>query len=102
VNSAGYPSFNDNVPTVEILARIRDVDGSHYERELETKNFAGPGWSGGPLFGYVGFTGDTRFVGVCSGQESFDSFLPPYQQCVWAGGQRFVNLAEWSVQNWWT
>ncbi len=100
-HSTGYPEYNKNVPVTEMFAKIRDVDGNNYERELETVNFAAPGWSGGPLFGYLSESGDTRVVGVCSGLEVFDSFLPPYSNCVWAGGRRFVNLAQYTVENWW-
>ena len=101
-SSTGYPSYAKGRPVQEILAKVRDVDGSTWERELETVNFAAPGWSGGPLFGYLDASGDTRVVGVCSGSEWMDSILPPYNNCVWAGGHRFIALCEYTVQNWWT
>lgn len=101
-SSAGYPEFNNGNPVQEILANIRDVDGGYRERELESKNFAGPGWSGGPLFGYVDEFGGSYVVGVCSGKEFFDSLLPPWSNLVFAGGRRFVDLAQYAVDNWWT
>ncbi len=101
-NSAGYPDFNNTNPVQELLVQVRDVDGGYRERELETRNFAGPGWSGGPLFGYLNESGDTRVVGVCSGKERFDSFLPPWSNLVFAGGRRFVDLAQYTVDHWWT
>lgn len=100
-SSGGYPTYGNGRPVQEILAKIRDVDGGSWERELETVNFAAPGWSGGPLFGYLDASGDTRVVGVCSGSEWMDSLFPPYNNCVWAGGLRLVNLCNYTVENWW-
>jgi hypothetical protein len=94
--SAGYPDFAAGYPAVELAAFIRDVDGDKHARELETTNFAGPGWSGGPLFGFI--RDDWRVVGVCHGQETefvvpFPPWNPPWNvNLLFAGGDAMVDL----------
>jgi hypothetical protein len=97
--SIGYPDFANGYPTVELLAQIDDVDGDKEGRELETGNFAGPGWSGGPLFGWV--RDDWRVVGICHGKETeFVVGIPPWNvNLLFAGGNRMVDLVYYGYDN---
>ena len=96
--SAGYPSYANGQPVAEMDVRIRDVDGDNDGRELESAHFAGPGWSGGPLFAWFG--DDLRAVGVLHGQE-VEFVFPWYRtNLVFAGGKHLVNLVRYGQANW--
>ncbi len=94
-SSLGYPDFGDGYPVCEFIATIRDVDGDNNMRELETVNFAGPGWSGGPLFTVI--DDDWRAMGVCHGYEvEFALGIPPWNaNLVFAGGKWMVDLVNY-------
>lgn len=98
-NSLGYPDFANGYPTCEFLATIRDVDGDKNRRELETENFGGPGWSGGPLFSFI--DNDWRAVGVCHGFETEFVFgIPPWNtNLVFAGGKWMVDLVNYGYNH---
>jgi V8-like Glu-specific endopeptidase len=104
--SVGYPgdSLNAQVPMVEADITVNDVDDQGDGKKLETDNlFASPGWSGGPMWNFLGSDGvsDPRCVGVMSGweQESF-LFWTTETDDVDAGGSFMTNLVIWAEQNW--
>ena len=94
--SAGYPGsfFNAERPGVQYFIKIVDIDNEGEGRELETERFANPGWSGGPLFGWIG--GQPKVIGVESGEET-DFLQPRYN--VFAGGKPMVDLIKhgWAI-----
>lgn len=98
-NSLGYPDFAKGYPVCEFIATIKDVDGDNTMRELETDNFGGPGWSGGPLFGFI--NNDWRAVGVCHGFEVEAVIgIPPWNaNLVFAGGKWMVDLVNYGYAN---
>jgi hypothetical protein len=68
--SSGYPADSFQGQSQMVLSNINltDVDYHGNEgKELESDIFASPGWSGGPMWGYIG--GAPKVVGVCSGGE---------------------------------
>jgi hypothetical protein len=95
--TAGYPGsfFNGEHPGVEYFLKVEDVDHDGSGRELETRQFANPGWSGGPLFGWV--NGDPKVIGIESGEER--DFLQPTWN-VFAGGSPMVDLVKYGLANW--
>ena len=101
--SVGYPgdSFGGHVPMVELGIKIDDVDDEGSDgKELEAYPFASPGWSGGPLWGWV--HDQARVVGIMSGEETefsfWDFFTVDYH--VSAGGLRMVDLVKYGWANW--
>jgi V8-like Glu-specific endopeptidase len=103
--SVGYPgnSLNAQVPMVEFNVGVNDVDGDGDGKKLETNNlFSSPGWSGGPLWGFLGPDrgSDPRVVGVMSGWEK-ETFLwwTIEEDDVSAGGNHMVNIVIWAQQN---
>jgi hypothetical protein len=95
--SVGYPylpGFTER-PQLEIPVWVRDIDNDADGLEIETDMFATKGWSGGPLWGWIG--GDPRVVGVESGFEN-DGFDPV--RSVFAGGEHLVNLVKYGWANW--
>lgn len=98
--SVGYPGVANGFPMAELLLRMKDVDGDNDGRELETHNFGSPGWSGGPLFGYI--HDDWRAVGTAHGMETEFRFgIPPWTvNFVFAGGRNLVRLVEYGYRHW--
>jgi len=101
--SVGYPdnSLNGQVPMVEPNLAVNDVDSDQDGKKLETNYlFASPGWSGGPMWGFLG-ENDPRVVGVMSGFEDEWSWIFFHEtDDVSAGGSHMVNLVIWALQNW--
>jgi hypothetical protein len=104
--SVGYPgdSLNGQVPMVQFDVSVDDVDNDQGGEKLETNDlFASPGWSGGPLWGFLGadVASDPRVVGVMSGYER-ETFLwwTLEQDDVSAGGSPMVGLVIYSEVNW--
>ncbi|HYD60898.1 MAG TPA: trypsin-like peptidase domain-containing protein [Noviherbaspirillum sp.] len=98
--SIGYPSvyMNGQQPAMDVNIDIEDIDGDNNDSlELEvdySTAFAG-GWSGGPLWDWVG--GDPRVAGVKSGFE-VDGYDPA--RGVFAGGGPMVALVKFGWENW--
>lgn len=68
--SSGYPadSFQGNTQMLLSNVNLTEVEfHSDKGKELESDIFASPGWSGGPMWGYI--DGAPKIVGVCSGSE---------------------------------
>jgi len=80
---------------MEISGRIKMVG----IRELETDNFGGSGWSGGPLFIFI--NNDWRAVGVCHGFEIEAVIgIPPWNaNLVFAVGKWMVDLLNYGYAN---
>nr|MDT0663747.1 hypothetical protein [Micromonospora sp. DSM 115978] len=95
--SVGYPGnfLGGQRPAVELDVRVRDIDNDDPGLEIETVAFTSPGWSGGPLWGFV--DGDPRAVGILSGREK--DFLDPTRS-VFAGGRRLVDLVKHGCASW--
>ncbi len=74
---------------------IDDVDGDGDGLELECRNFALDGWSGGPLFGQ--FPLGPYIGGVMSGSEN-DVFQPTLT--VFAGGNHMMELINFGRATW--
>lgn len=101
--SVGYPgdSMNGQVPMVELGIRLDDVDDEGSDgKELESHVFSTPGWSGGPLWGWV--DDQPKVVGVMSGFEEEFSFWDFFtaDHSVSAGGNHMVNLVKYGWANW--
>jgi V8-like Glu-specific endopeptidase len=100
--SVGYPGDTQGgqVPTVEENVEIVDIDGDGDGKELESGVYGSKGWSGGPLWGFIG--GDAKVVGVMSGkEEEFDFFsFFTATHTVNAGGFAMVNLVKYGHANW--
>ena len=102
--SVGYPanSFNAQVPMVEPSLSVDDVDGDHDGKKLESNYlYSSPGWSGGPLWNFLGAGGksDPKVVGVMSGFEDSKFLFFGEEDDVNAGGTNMVNLVKWGAQN---
>ncbi|PGH00567.1 hypothetical protein AJ79_08170 [Helicocarpus griseus UAMH5409] len=68
--SSGYPTDSFEGGEQMLLSNISLIDVDFHGRlgrELETRLFATPGWSGGPMWEYI--DGEPTIVGVCSGGE---------------------------------
>ncbi|KAM5455714.1 hypothetical protein MaudCBS49596_001615 [Microsporum audouinii] len=108
--SSGYP-VEPLKGMAQMLVTNLTLDGidPHGEIgvELESKVFASPGWSGGPLWGYI--DGQPTIVGVCSGGERSCSEQPggcfmanrsdPYHD-VSAGGKLMTELVRYGKTHW--
>ncbi|KAK2750365.1 hypothetical protein FQN57_003845 [Myotisia sp. PD_48] len=108
--SSGYP-VNTGHGQVQIFLTNLTLDNVDPHRdlgvELESQVFASPGWSGGPLWGYI--DGQPSVVGVCSGAEKSCSEQPggcymgndnePYHD-VSAGGKLMVELVDYGKTHW--
>jgi V8-like Glu-specific endopeptidase len=100
--SVGYPGNVDNAGEevvengVDITNVVFDSDGG---AELLTNNdfYTSPGWSGGPLFGYLPGDEFPVVVGVMSGWESFTS---GELDDVNAGGNYMVDVIVYGEQTW--
>jgi hypothetical protein len=102
--SVGYPgSFQGgNIAAVEFNANITDVDsGGNGGLELETAPFTSGGWSGGPLFCYVGSHPFPLIVGTCEGRENEFDLLAGFtnDHSVHVGGSLLLNLIDWAEKN---
>jgi hypothetical protein len=93
--TVGYPGTPR--PQTEYFIDIDDVDDSGDASELETPWDSMPGWSGGPLFGWI--NDDPKVLGVVSGNE-IDSFPYTSDHGVFAGGLAMARLVEWARANW--
>lgn len=100
--SVGYPgNFSmGQLPTVENNVRIEDVDNDDNGRELESRVFSSPGWSGGPLWGWI--DSSPKVIGVLSGRETDFSFWDFFTErsSVSAGGRSMVDLVKYGIANW--
>lgn len=98
--SVGYPSvyMEGLQPAMDINIEIEDIDNDDNDsKELETDYsvaFAG-GWSGGPLFNWIG--DQPRVIGIKSGWE-VDGYDPA--RGVFAGGRPMVDLVNHGWANW--
>jgi hypothetical protein len=97
--SSGYPGWFEKGqrPTVEFDIDIDDIDNDDPGLELEITDgqAAGPGWSGGPLWGLIG--NKPKVIGIKSGAE-FDLY-DPFRE-VFAGGPHLVDLIKHGQANW--
>lgn len=95
--SVGYPgSFLEGErPAVEFFATVEDIDNDGAGLEIETDNFTDPGWSGGPLWGWI--NNQPRVIGICSGKDK--DFLDPTRS-VFAGGKLMVALVRHGIASW--
>ena len=89
----GYPG-NTPHPSTEFLIPIEDVDESDGGYQLECEPFSSPGWSGGPLWGWI--DDQPKFVGVLSGNE--DEWGDDHS--IAAGGDNMVGLVKYAWSNW--
>ncbi|KAL1862424.1 SPT3 Dosage dependent suppressor of Ty-induced promoter mutations-like protein [Paecilomyces lecythidis] len=111
--SSGYPSDSFRGRAQMLLSNINltDVDlHADTGKELESRIFASPGWSGGPMWEFMG--GMPKIVGVCSGSEKDCS--ESTQGCygaegvldidtfhdVSAGGRLMTDLATYAFAHW--
>ena len=96
--TAGYPGTSR--PQTEFLVDIDDVDDSGDASELETPWNSIPGWSGGPLFGWI--NNDAKAVGTVSGNEidSLGGWISQTNHGVFAGGLAMARLISWARANW--
>ncbi|KAK2764260.1 hypothetical protein FQN54_008952 [Arachnomyces sp. PD_36] len=108
--SSGYPidSFRGQAQMLMSTVNLTDIEDHGREgKELETNVFASPGWSGGPLWGYI--DGEAKIVGVCSGKEKDCSEHVPgcvetgnsytYHD-VSAGGKLMTDLVRYGLAHW--
>ncbi|OAX82952.1 hypothetical protein ACJ72_02703 [Emergomyces africanus] len=68
--SSGYPTDAFQGEEQMLLSNIKLLEVDFHGllgKELETRVFASPGWSGGPMWEYI--DGQPTIVGVCSGGE---------------------------------
>ncbi|QSS49460.1 hypothetical protein I7I53_09814 [Histoplasma capsulatum var. duboisii H88] len=108
--SSGYPTdaFQGNEQMLLSNITLLNVDfHGRLGKELETRVFASPGWSGGPMWEYI--DGQPTIVGVCSGGEKDcseevggcngikDSSL--YHD-VSAGGRLMTDLVAYGLAHW--
>ncbi len=98
--SIGYPDnfFSGQRPAIEYFLRIEDIDNDKGGLELETKEFSSGGWSGGPLWGWIG--GQPKVIGVMSGNEDEAGFFQSVEHSVSSGGRPLVNLVNFGHANW--
>lgn len=96
--TVGYPGTMR--PQTEFLIDIDDVDDDGDASELETPWDSMPGWSGGPLFGWI--NGDPKVIGVVSGNEidSLGGWISDSDHGVFAGGLAMARLISWARANW--
>ncbi|KAJ9355375.1 hypothetical protein DTO027B9_4132 [Paecilomyces variotii] len=111
--SSGYPSdsFRGRAQMLVSSINLTDVDlHADKGKELESRIFASPGWSGGPMWEFIG--GFPKIVGVCSGSEKDCS--ESVQGCygaegvldvdtfhdVSAGGRLMTDLATYALTHW--
>lgn len=97
-DSVGYPVnfFGGQRPAVEWNVTPEEADEDDREVRISFPSpFTSPGWSGGPLFGWVneGF----RVVGISRGTHSplFGS-----DQAIFTGGLHMVDLVRYGLANW--
>lgn len=108
--SSGYPievSRGQTQMSISNLTLTNVDPHGDFGVELESDVFASPGWSGGPMWGYV--DGEPRIVGVCSGGEKDCSERPggcymandpePYHD-VSAGGRFMTELVDYALTHW--
>jgi hypothetical protein len=95
--SSGYPlSFiGGQLPAAELWIPIEDIDDDDDGLQLETDEFTSEGWSGGPLWGWIG--GEPRVIGICSG---VDWDWPDPKRSMFAGGALMVDLVKHGIANW--
>jgi hypothetical protein len=103
--SVGYPGAisGGQIASVEASANIVDVDGgANGGLELECKPFASPGWSGGPLFAYIGSHPYPLVLGIVEGNETELSFWDLFTEdhTVATGGQLLLDLVAYGEANW--
>ncbi|KAF3491928.1 uncharacterized protein GIQ15_01445 [Arthroderma uncinatum] len=109
-HSSGYPIEPLKGAAQMLIANLTlDNVDPHGEIgvELESKVYASPGWSGGPLWGYI--NGEPTIVGVCSGGERSCSEQPggcfmanesdPYHD-VSSGGKLMTELVQYGKSHW--
>lgn len=101
--SVGYPTdAGIDVPFVEPFLTIEDVDDDSDGKELETYQFSTGGWSGGPLWGWIG--NEPKVIGIMSGNETdftlafWEGFSEDHS--VSAGGNHMVDLVNYGIANW--
>jgi V8-like Glu-specific endopeptidase len=88
--TVGYPGDSDR-PQVEIFVKVTDADESDDGQEMSSDFVTQKGWSGGPLWAYLG--GDPRVVGICSGEgENLWEWLSGDEHGIFAGGPDMVGL----------
>jgi len=97
-DSVGYPVnfFGGQRPAVEWNVTPEEADEDDREVRISFSSpFTSPGWSGGPLFGWVneGF----RVVGISRGTHSpvFGS-----DEAIFTGGLHMVDLIRYGLANW--
>ncbi|ODH48831.1 hypothetical protein GX48_05055 [Paracoccidioides brasiliensis] len=108
--SSGYPSDAFQGNEQMLVSNISLIDVDYHERlgkELETRVFASPGWSGGPMWEYI--DGEPTIVGVCSGGEKDCSEeaggckgvkdSSSYHE-VSAGGRLMTDLVTYGLTHW--
>ena len=101
-DSVGYPGdfANGQRPCVEwnITPEDADVNGSEVEITFASA-FTSPGWSGGPLFGWV--NGEPRVVGVTRGTQQTDYWIfGSDDDALFTGGLHMVDLVKHGLANW--
>jgi hypothetical protein len=99
--SIGYPGdfMGGERPAVEWAVEPDDAeagDGTSIDFEPP---FTSPGWSGGPLFGWV--DDQPRTVGVLRGEEETDVlWVTVDDDTVFSGGMHMVDLVKYGLANW--
>jgi hypothetical protein len=100
--SVGYPGSyqHSEEPVLNYFPNLHDTDDDGDGAiELECDDFAGRGWSGGPLFGNI--NGGWRVVGVDSDEQA--EYIFPFSSedvSVFAGGSWMGGLIQYGLQNW--
>ncbi|KAK4445336.1 hypothetical protein QBC34DRAFT_472577 [Podospora aff. communis PSN243] len=104
--SVGYPS-NRQSGQVPIRAdnvwigRVEKNPADAGNRVLATHPFADKGWSGGPLYGLSGGSGDAEVIGVLSGMRVVTTAAGTrYTASLYGGGPRLTRLVAWGRCEW--
>jgi hypothetical protein len=93
--SVGYPGAvqDGQVPCIENGLTIRDIDdGGTGGKQLETRLYGGPGWSGGPLWAAI--DGEVKIAAVHTGRQT-DGLDP--RRTVHSGGGRLVEFVAYGL-----
>lgn len=101
-DSVGYPVdfFGGQRPAVEWNVQPEEADEDDREVAISFESpFTSPGWSGGPLFGWVndGF----RVVGISRGTTHYDYWIfGSDDDAIFTGGLHMVDLIRFGLANW--
>ncbi len=101
-HSVGYPGSYKNAQRAVLQPAISpedaDVDGDAAQIEFEP-TFIEPGWSGGPLFGWV--EDQPRVIGVASSEQKAEVLgVTVDDDSIFSGGSHMVELVKFGLANW--